>query len=64
MEQLKEEYQLPVYLFHEGKNYEAYRFFGVHKIKKAPTLFACGRPTPWVWLWPVTLTIGPKQPTP
>ena len=47
MEQLKEEYQLPVYLFHEGKNYEAYRFFGVHKM----------------WLWPVTLTIGPKQPT-
>ena len=42
MEQLKEEYQLPVYLFHEGKNYEAYRFFGVHKIKKGPTLFACG----------------------
>ena len=38
MEQLKEEYQLPVYLFHEGKNYEAYRFFGVHKIgPKQPT---------------------------
>ena len=29
MEQLKEEYQLPVYLFHEGKNYEAYRFLSI-----------------------------------
>lgn len=40
MEQLKEEYQLPVYLFHEGKNYEAYRFFGVHKIKKRHLRFS------------------------
>lgn len=64
MEQLKEEYQLPVYLFHEGKNYEAYRFFGVHKIKKGTYAFRVWAPhAPWVWLWPVTLTIGPKQPT-
>ena len=34
MQQLKEEYQLPIYLFHDGTNYKAYEFFGVHKIKK------------------------------
>ena len=44
MEQLKEEYQLPVYLFHEGKNYEAYRFFGVHKIKKGTYAFRVRAP--------------------
>ena len=44
MEQLKEEYQLPVYLFHEGKNYEAYRFFGVHKIKKGTYAFRVWAP--------------------
>lgn len=44
MEQLKEEYQLPVYLFHEGKNYEAYRFFGVHKIKKDTYAFRVWAP--------------------
>ena len=44
MEQLKEEYQLPVYLFHEGKNYEAYRFFGVHKIKKGTCAFRVWAP--------------------
>lgn len=64
MEQLKEEYQLPVYLFHEGKNYEAYRFFGVHKIKKGTYALRVWAPHAVVWLWPVTLTIGPKQPTP
>ncbi len=25
--------ELPIYLFHEGKNYEAYEFLGAHKIK-------------------------------
>ena len=44
MEQLKEEYQLPVYLFQEGKNYEAYRFFGVHKIKKGTYAFRVWAP--------------------
>jgi hypothetical protein len=44
MEQLKEEYQLPVYLFHEGKNSEAYRFFGVHKIKKGTYAFRVWAP--------------------
>ena len=44
MEQLKDEYQLPVYLFHEGKNYEAYRFFGVHKIKKGTYAFRVWAP--------------------
>ncbi|MBQ3903834.1 MAG: 1,4-alpha-glucan branching protein GlgB [Eubacterium sp.] len=33
MAKVKEEYQLPIYLFHDGTNYKAYDFFGVHKIK-------------------------------
>ena len=24
----------PLYLFYQGKNYEAYKFFGVHSAKK------------------------------
>lgn len=34
MADIKKEYQLPIYLFHDGTNYMAYEFFGVHKIKK------------------------------
>ena len=26
--------EFPLYLFYQGKNYEAYKFFGVHSIKK------------------------------
>ena len=33
MAKVKEEYQLPVYLFHDGTNYRAYEFFGVHRLK-------------------------------
>ena len=33
MAKVREEYQLPIYLFHDGTNYKAYEFFGVHKIK-------------------------------
>ena len=32
MKKMKEEYQLPVYLFHDGTNYKAYEFFGNHRI--------------------------------
>lgn len=33
MPTLKKEYEFPVYLFHSGKNYKAYEFFGCHKIE-------------------------------
>jgi 1,4-alpha-glucan branching enzyme len=33
-ENLPEDYKFPLYLFYQGKNSEAYKFFGVHKIKK------------------------------
>lgn len=33
MSKVKEEYQLPIYLFHNGTNYKAYEFFGVHKVE-------------------------------
>lgn len=33
MAEVREEYQLPVYLFHDGTNFKAYDFFGVHKVK-------------------------------
>jgi len=33
MAKVKEEYQLPVYLFHDGTNYRAYEFFGVHRLE-------------------------------
>lgn len=32
MPKIKEEYKFPLYLFHSGKNYKAYEFFGCHKI--------------------------------
>lgn len=31
MEKLKQEYEFPLYLFHSGRNYKAYEFFGCHK---------------------------------
>lgn len=33
MVKLKQEYEFPLYLFHSGKNYKAYEFFGCHNIK-------------------------------
>ncbi len=36
--------QLPVYLFHNGTNYKAYEFFGVHKIKKGTYVFRVWAP--------------------
>ena len=44
MTDLKKEYQLPVYLFHEGKNYRAYEFFGVHKVKQDTFVFRVWAP--------------------
>lgn len=32
MAKIKKEYEFPVYLFHSGKNYKAYEFFGCHRI--------------------------------
>ena len=44
MTKLKEEYQLPIYLFHDGTNYKAYEFFGVHKINKNSYAFRVWAP--------------------
>ncbi|MBQ9517652.1 MAG: 1,4-alpha-glucan branching protein GlgB [Eubacterium sp.] len=44
MAQIKDEYQLPVYLFHDGTNYKAYEFFGVHKIKENTYAFRVWAP--------------------
>lgn len=44
MANMKKEYQLPVYLFHEGKNYRAYEFFGVHKVKRDTFVFRVWAP--------------------
>ncbi|MGN0459052.1 MAG: 1,4-alpha-glucan branching protein GlgB [Eubacterium sp.] len=44
MSKVKDEYQLPLYLFHGGKNYEAYRFFGVHKISDGAYAFRVWAP--------------------
>lgn len=33
MAKLKQEYEFPLYLFHSGKNYKAYEFFGCHNIE-------------------------------
>ena len=44
MAEVKEEYQLPVYLFHDGTNYKAYDFFGVHKIKESTYAFRVWAP--------------------
>lgn len=32
MAKVKQEYEFPLYLFHSGKNYKAYEFFGCHNI--------------------------------
>jgi 1,4-alpha-glucan branching enzyme len=35
---------VPIYLFHDGSNYKAYEFFGVHKIKKNTYAFRVWAP--------------------
>ena len=30
---LDKDYEFPLYIFHQGKNYKAYEFFGCHRIK-------------------------------
>ena len=44
MKKLKEEYQLPVYLFHDGTNYKAYEFFGNHRIDESKVAFRVWAP--------------------
>ena len=44
MKKLKEEYQLPVYLFHDGTNYKAYEFFGNHRIDEIKVAFRVWAP--------------------
>lgn len=44
MADLKKDYQLPVYLFHNGTNYKAYEFLGVHNIKKDTYVFRVWAP--------------------
>ena len=31
MDKIPQEYEIPLYLFHNGTNYETYRFLGCHK---------------------------------
>lgn len=44
MAEIKQEYELPIYLFHEGKNYRAYTFFGVHKVNSNTFVFRVWAP--------------------
>ncbi len=44
MIKMKEDYQFPVYLFHSGKNYRAYEFFGAHRIEKDTFAFRVWAP--------------------
>lgn len=44
MSEIKEEYKFPLYLFHAGKNYKAYEFFGVHKINSKSYVFRVWAP--------------------
>jgi len=41
---IKKEYEFPLYLFHSGKNYKAYEFFGCHKIKSDSYAFRLWAP--------------------
>ena len=40
----KKEYEFPIYLFHSGKNYKAYEFFGCHKINDDEFVFRLWAP--------------------
>ncbi len=44
MDEIKEEYRFPVYLFHKGENYRAYEFFGVHRLKEDTFAFRLWAP--------------------
>ncbi len=44
MASIPKEYELPVYLFHSGKNAEAYRFLGAHKLKNGRHVFRVWAP--------------------
>lgn len=44
MAELKKEYEFPLYLFHSGKNYKAYEFFGCHKISDDKFVFRVWAP--------------------
>ena len=41
---LKQEYEFPLYLFHSGKNYKSYEFFGCHKISDGRFVFRLWAP--------------------
>ena len=40
---MPESYKFPLYLFYQGKNSEAYKFFGVHRIEKDNQQYHCFR---------------------
>lgn len=44
MNEIKQEYQFPIYLFNKGENYMAYEFFGVHRIKENTFAFRVWAP--------------------
>lgn len=44
MAEIKKEYEFPLYLFHSGKNYKAYEFFGCHKLKDHRFVFRVWAP--------------------
>ena len=44
MAEVKKEYEIPIYLFHNGTNYKAYEFFGVHRLKKETYAFRVWAP--------------------
>ena len=44
MAKVKKEYEFPLYLFHSGKNYKAYEFFGCHKINDDEFVFRLWAP--------------------
>ncbi len=44
MSKLKHEYEFPLYIFHSGKNYKAYEFFGCHRIKDDRFIFRVWAP--------------------
>lgn len=44
MAEIKKEYEFPLYLFHSGKNYKAYEFFGCHKISDDKFVFRVWAP--------------------
>ena len=41
---VKEEYRVPMYLFHEGSNARAYEFLGAHRTDDGKTVFRVWAP--------------------